>query len=94
MKINMFYRNFTRKFSSSINPYHHDFNPGNLSSNQALVAFDFLRIIFYSFLIAKISINSVSFLLFRKKNFQNNPDFAIIDEKTFLSLKSEKEVSK
>lgn len=89
MKMNMFYRNLRRNFSSSANPYHHDFNPGHLSENQGLVAFDFVRVVFYSVFLANISLNSLSFLLFRRKKFLNNPDYIIVDEKTFLNSASE-----
>jgi hypothetical protein len=94
MKMKMFYKNFRKNFSSSINPYHHDFHPGQIPESQSLVAFDFGRILLYSIIIANISINSLSYIVFRKRKFLNNPDFAIVDENTFLSLQQVKEETK
>lgn len=94
MKMNMFYRNFRKNFSSSINPYHHDFVPGQIPENQVMAAFDFARILFYSLIIANLSINSLSYIVFRKRKFQNNPDYAIVDENTYLTIQGKKEAKK
>ena len=85
----MFTRIVRRNFCSGT-PYHHDFNPGHFNktgTDFALALFEFGRIFFYIYFTAKVVVNLPAFIVFRKKKFLNNPDYALCDTESYQKVK-------
>ena len=82
-----------RNFCSGT-PYHHDFHLGHFNKTAAdfgLALFEFGRILFYVYFTVKVAVNLPSFILFRKKQFLNNPDYALCDQETYHKMQIAKD---
>jgi hypothetical protein len=78
-----------RRFCSGT-PYHHDFHPGHFNITGldfGLALFEFARIFFYVYFTTKVVISLPSFIVFRKKKFLNNPDYALCDTESYQKAK-------
>lgn len=85
----MFFKIARRKFCSGTQ-WHHDFHPPEYSTApfaESRIKFDMMRIFIYLLIGLKITLHSASFILFRKTNFLNNPDYRLADKETFEKMK-------
>ena len=77
---------FTTQRMSVNNPFHHDFALNDpkyyTSSNFLVVAFDLGRIVLYMAITLKLVMKAPSFILFKRTNFLNNPDYMLIANET------------
>jgi len=86
--------NFKRFASKMIvnNPYHHDFvfeNATYFSLKKLFFAsFDLLRIFFYVFVLVKVGMKAPQYILFKKNNYLNNPDFMLVNQAEYEKIKN------
>ena len=67
--------------------YHHDFVANQQLQKTkmkfALSMFDFARIIFYLYIGLNVGLHLPQYILYRRKNFKNNPDYLLFQEADF-----------
>lgn len=84
----MFFKIIRKRFSTE---FHHGFIPGHIPENTLrnalLGGFDTLRVVLYIALIYKAFVKAPSFILFRRSEFKNNPDFRLLDRESLEKLK-------
>ncbi len=74
------------------NPFHHDFvfETASYFSFKKLffTAFDLVRIFFYAYVTIKVAMKGPQYLMFKRSNFLNHPDYMLIDENEYEKMKS------
>lgn len=79
---NIILRRFTSKMNVN-NPYHHGFSIIDADyftvKKFIFAAFDLMRIYFYIFVVLKVGMKAPQYLMFRRKNYLNNPDYMLIN---------------
>jgi len=74
------------------NPYHHDFvfNEATYFSFNKLffTTFDLVRVFAFVFVVLKCGMKAPQYLMFKRKNFLNHPDYLLVDETEFDKLRN------
>lgn len=80
------------------NPYHHDFvfQEANYFTAKKLflTSFDLIRILFYMFVVVKVGMKAPQYLMFRRKNYLNHPDYMLINEAEYEQIRDAESVAK
>lgn len=80
------------------NPYHHDFifQEATYFSFKKLLftTFDLVRIFFYVFVVVKVGMKAPQYLMFRKTNYLNHPDYMLIDQAEYERIRNAESAAK
>lgn len=72
------------------NPYHHDFVFENATyfsfKKLFFTSFDLIRIFFYVFVVVKVGMKAPQYLMFKRKNYLNHPDYLLINEAEYQKI--------
>lgn len=73
------------------NPYHHDFifQDATYFSFKKLIftSFDLVRVFFYVFLIVKVGMKAPQYVMFKRNNYLDHPDYMLIDQAQYEKIK-------
>ncbi len=90
-----------KRFASKMvvnNPYHHDFvnNEATYFNLKKLffTSFDLMRIFLYVLFVVKVGMKAPQYLIFRKNNYLNNPDYMLIDQNEYERIRNGESAAK
>jgi len=72
------------------NPFHHDFIFENATyfsfKKLFFTSFDLIRIFAYVFVAVKVGMKAPQYLMFKRRNYLNHPDYMMIDQAEYEKL--------